>query len=375
GGQDILSAPVCVRWRTGRFESGHAGLKQEVSQMNLSFDPNRLTAHIGQLFMIGIPGPEIDPGTEEMIKKWGVGGVILFKRNIKNPAQVASLCNSLQQMSIRYHDMPLFLAVDQEGGRVARLKRPFTEFDGQTAIGSSDDPAKEALEFARITAYEMGMVGLNMDMTPVLDVPRGTPEEHLKGRTFSEDPEQVAFLGKIIIQELQRNGVMAVGKHFPGLGGAEHDPHKNLPRICLSKKEMTTVDIPPFKTAITAKVAGIMGSHALYPSLDPKRPATLSYNIMTNLLRNELQFQGLVITDDLEMGAISKGCGVVKGAVDAFQAGADILLICEKQRHVISSMERLKTMLLTGEITIRRFRESLDRIVHAKARFLKNRHK
>ncbi len=343
--------------------------------MNFSFDLNTLTACIGQLFMAGIPGPEIDSRTEEMIKYRGLGGIILFKRNIESPAQVARLCRGLQQISIRHNGLPLFLAVDQEGGRVARLKAPFTEFDGQTAIGNSDDPVEEAMEFARITAREMRMVGLNMDMTPVLDVPRGHIEECLRDRTFGEDPEQVGILGRVVIQELQKNGVMAVGKHFPGLGGAKRDPHENLPRICLSKKEMDTVDIPPFKTAIDAEVAGIMSSHALYPCLDPGGPATLSYKIITNLLRNELQFRGIVITDDLEMGAISRGSSVVEGAVKAFQAGADILLICENQRHVIKSMERLQTMLLAGEITIQRLRRSLDRIVHAKTRFLKKQQK
>ena len=341
--------------------------------MNLSFDLNRLTAHIGQLFMVGIPGPEIDPGTEEMIKKWGIGGVILFKRNIENPAQVASLCNSLQQMSIRYHDMPLFLAVDQEGGRVARLKRPFTEFDGQTAIGNSDDPAKEALEFARTTAYEMGMVGLNMDMTPVLDVPRGTPEEHLRGRTFSEDPEQVAFLGKIIIQELQRNGVMAVGKHFPGLGRAPLDPHHELPTIDANAQEMETRHLPPFQEAIKAGVSAIMTSHAVYPALDPDHPGTLSRIIQTELLRNRMGFEGLIITDDLEMGAIQKGAGTATAAVDAFEAGCDILLICENQNNVTKAMTLLRNRLLQDETLLPAFHGSVARIDAAKEKFLKNR--
>ncbi|MBW2095085.1 MAG: beta-N-acetylhexosaminidase [Deltaproteobacteria bacterium] len=341
--------------------------------MNPSLDLDSLNTRIGRLFMVGIPGPDLDPGTEDLIRNWGLGGVILFSRNIEDPVQVARLCKDLQKMSLRHNEIPLFLAVDQEGGRVARLRAPFREFPGQSALGDADDPVKEAREFARVTAAEMQMVGLNMDLTPVLDVPRGSPEKHLRGRTFSEDPGQVALLGRTVIRELQKNGIMAVGKHFPGLGGADRDPHKKLPLIPLPREAMEAVDIPPFKAAVDAGVTGIMSSHALYPSLDPEKPATLSSRILHGLLRDGLGFQGPIITDDLEMGAISRGSGVVDGAVEAFQAGADILLICADQQQVVKSMERLRTMLITGEIELKRFRESLDRIAEVKERFLKRR--
>lgn len=341
--------------------------------MNPSLDLDGLHTRIGRLFMAGIPGPDLDPGTEDLIRNWGLGGVILFSRNIEGPGQVAKLCRELQKTSLRSSGIPLFLAVDQEGGRVARLRTPFREFPGQTAVGHGVEPVKEALEFARVTAHEMRLVGLNMDLTPVLDVPRGSPEKHLQGRTFSEDPDVVALLGRTVIKGLQENGIMAVGKHFPGLGGADRDPHKRLPEISLCSEEMKRTDIPPFKAAVEAGVTGIMSSHALYPSLDPEKPATLSGRILTGLLREDLGFQGLIITDDLEMGAISRGSGVVDGAMEAFQAGADILLVCADQQQVLKSMERLKTMLVTGEIELKRFRESLDRIARAKGRFLKKR--
>jgi len=339
--------------------------------VNPSLDLNSLNTRIGRLFMAGIPGPDLDAQTEDLIRNWGLGGVILFSRNIEDPVQVAALCGALQKCSHRYNEIPLFLAVDQEGGRVARLRAPFEEFPGQTAIGQAEDPVKAALEFARVTADEMGMVGLNMNLTPVLDVPRGAPEKHLQGRTFSEDPELVALLGRTVIRELQKDGIMAVGKHFPGLGGADRDPHKRLPQISLSGEDMEAVDIPPFKAAVDAGVAGIMSSHALYPSLDPENPATLSSRILTGLLRERLRFQGLIITDDLEMGAISRGTGVVDGAVEAFKAGADILLICADQEQLLKSMEQFRNMLIMGQIDPGRFRGSLDRIAGAKKRFLK----
>jgi len=339
--------------------------------VNPSLDLNELNTRIGRLFMAGMPGPELDTGTETLIREYGLGGIILFSRNIQDPVQLATLCCDLQKLSLRYHGISLFLAVDQEGGRVARLRAPFTEFPGQTEIGNDPDPLGKAKEFARVTAREMKLVGLNMDLTPVLDVPRGSPERHLIGRTFGEDAETVASLGCTVIRELQEDGVMAVAKHFPGLGMADFDPHKSLPEIPLDRNELENVDIPPFRAAVRAGVTGVMSSHAVYPSLDPVNSATLSHRILTGLLRKGLGYDGLILTDDLEMGAISSGKGVVDGAVEAFRAGADILLICQDQRYVLESMGLLSKKLLVGEIGLQRFRDSLARIGVAKERFLK----
>ncbi len=341
--------------------------------MNPSLDLDGLNTRIGRLFMAGMPGPELDTGTETLIREYGLGGIILFSRNIQDPVQLATLCRDLQKLSLQHHEIPLFLAVDQEGGRVARLRAPFTEFPGQTEIGRDPDRVTKAKEFARVTAREMKLVGLNMDLAPVLDVPRGSPEKHLIGRTFGEDAETVASLGSMVIRELQENGVMAVAKHFPGLGMADFDPHKQLPEIPLDRKDLENVDIPPFRAAVRAGVTGVMSSHAVYPSLDPVSSATLSHEILTELLRKRLGFNGLILTDDLEMGAISRGTGVVDGAVEAFKAGADILLICRDQQCVLGSIGLMRKNLLVGDIQLQRFRDSLDRIALAKERFLKER--
>lgn len=338
--------------------------------MNPTLDIEGLNTRIGRLFMAGMPGPELDSGTEALIRDYGLGGIIFFSRNIQNPIQLATLCRDLQERALHYNGIPLFLAVDQEGGRVARLRAPFTEFPGQAAIGSDPNPENRAREFAETTAREMTMVGLNMDLTPVVDVPRGTPESHLRGRTFSEDVERVALLGCTVIRELQGRGVMAVAKHFPGLGAATLDPHKKLPRIRLPLEEMERVDLRPFRAAVDAAVTGVMSSHAVYPSLDPGNPATLSGKILTGLLRERLGFDGVIITDDLEMGAISLAHGVTEGAVKAFEAGADILLICGDQQQVLDSLSLLRERLITGDISPDRFWMSLNRIARAKSLFL-----
>ncbi|MBN1104210.1 MAG: beta-N-acetylhexosaminidase [Deltaproteobacteria bacterium] len=328
------------------------------------------TDEIGQLFMAGMPGPRLDERTVSLIRDFNLGGVILFARNIEDPLQVARLCLDIQECAAA-HDRPsLFLAVDQEGGRVARLREPFTPFPGNSVLAMDAHPVEKALEFGSITAREMKLVGLNMNLAPVVDVQRGEIEKHLAGRSFGTDPQQVALLGRMVVRALQGNEVMAVAKHFPGLGRTSLDPHHHLPRIDVDRDEMEEVNLPPFKAAIEEGVSGIMSSHAVYPALDGERPATLSPKVLRSLLREEMGFNGLVITDDLEMGAISKQWSVAEGAVSAFEAGADILLICKEQENVLESMGRLKDRFSEGAIPLERLRESHDRIREAKARFL-----
>ncbi|MBW1722435.1 MAG: beta-N-acetylhexosaminidase [Deltaproteobacteria bacterium] len=340
------------------------------SNMGTTLDLSELKQKIGQLFMIGIPGPRLDRDTDALIREYNIGGVILFSRNIQEPLQLTALCRDLQERALKYHGTPLFLAVDQEGGPVARLKEPFTVFPGNRAIGSGDYPERRADEFGRVTAREMRLVGLNMDLAPVVDVPEGEPERHLRGRTFGEDPERVARLGRIVIRALQKNGVMAVAKHFPGLGRAERDPHAELPRISQDLSEIRSVNLHPFRAAIKEGVCGIMTSHALYPALDPVCPATLSPSVLTGLLREEMEYDGLVLTDDLEMGAVARGWGVAEGAAEALEAGADILLVCKDQERAREGLELVCNRVLQGRLSNERLEISRRRIIRAKERFL-----
>lgn len=256
---------------------------------------------------------------------------------------------------------------------MARLQEPFTGFAGNAAIGRDEEPLKRAIEFGVVTAKEMRLVGLNMNLAPVLDVCRGEVEKHLEGRSFGEDPEKVALLGRAVVKSLQENGVMAVAKHFPGLGQANLDPHLDLPRIEVDTEEIEGVDLPPFEAAIREGVSAIMTSHGIYPALDSDHPATLSTPILTQLLREKMGYSGLIMTDDLEMGAISKRWGVADGAVKAFQAGADMLLICKDQKNVLESFRLLQGKILREDIPLQRLEESFERIMQAKSRYLEER--
>jgi len=339
--------------------------------LNTTLDLSELEFKIGQLFMVGMPGPHLDDSTEKLIRDYHVGGIVLFSRNILDPLQLSALCKNLQEKSVLHQGTPLFLAIDQEGGRVARLKDPFTCFPGNEAMAKDRFPLRRAREFGKVTAREMKMVGLNMNLAPVLDVRLGRPERHLTGRTFGEDPQIAAKLGTIIIKTLQENNIMACAKHFPGLGRADLDPHFQLPKIGLTAEELEAINLPPFKAAIEADVSAIMTSHALYPLLDPDHPATVSINILTELLRKRLSFNGLIITDDLEMGAIAAHGDVAQGALAALQAGSDILLICKDAKNAIDSFHLIRDHLLRSEIPLNRLIQAAERVQNTKVRFLK----
>ncbi len=338
--------------------------------VNTTLDLSELDHKIGRLFMCGLPGTTLDEYTRDLIRTFHPSGVIFFKRNVEDPLQLARLCRDLQKTSLESNGTPLLLAVDQEGGRVARLKAPFSEFPGNEAIGESGAPEMRAEEFADVTAREMRVVGLNMDLAPVLDVGRGLLEEHLRGRTFGDDPDTVAQLGRVVIRRLQDGGVMAVAKHFPGLGRSAEDPHTHLPEILLEEGELEEVNLVPFRAAIEEKVAGVMTSHAIYPSIDPDAPATLSRAVLKDLLRGDLGYDGLIITDDLEMGAIAEGWGVPAGAAAAFGAGADLLLVCENQEFVRQAHMEIRSKLLNREIPMGRLHRSVKRIRSTRARFV-----
>jgi len=324
----------------------------------------------GQVFMVGMPGPSLDKDTESLIRHYNPAGIILFSRNIEDPIQLALLCRDLQDAAMKYQGVPLFISIDQEGGRVARLQKPFTIFAGNEAIGRDEDPLKRAKEFGSITAAEMKLVGLNMNLAPVLDIRKGEAERHLTGRTFSDDHKTVSTLGAAVIKTLQDNGIMAVAKHFPGLGRADMDPHYHLPVIKSEKEDIEKINLHPFRSAIRAGVSGIMTSHAIYPSLDTERPATLSPVILSDLLRNKMGFKGLIITDDLEMGAITEKSSVAQATLNAFLAGADILLICKEQQCLSDGVDLMRKNLFSKDIRKVQLGQAISRIIKTKKKYL-----
>ena len=320
----------------------------------------------GQRLMVGFEGDEFSDDLRYLIGELKVGGIILFSRNITSPGQLKDLCDAVQRHADGSGNLPLFIAVDQEGGQVARLKDPFTEFPGNPHMESEDDASR----FAKITAAELAQVGLNMNMAPVLDVAPDDIESIMAERAFGHDPAWVERLGLKVIHHLQKNRIMAVAKHFPGIGRTTLDSHMDLPGLDADLSDLKSFDLIPFKAAIKNDVSGIMLSHILYHKIDPAWPASLSRRIARDLLRNQMGYTGLTLTDDLDMGAIAKHFDIETVVHQTLAADIDIILICHKGPNIQLAFEAILKQLTdsvefrTGGI------ESVKRIVRAKQNYL-----
>src|SRR5438876_7889714 len=270
-----------------------------------------LRRQIGRLLIAGFGGHQPPVELASLAREFSLGGVILFARNVVEPEQVAELCYEAARL---VPDLPLWVSVDQEGGQVARLKAPFTEWPPMATLGRAGDVAL-AERFARALASELKAVGFSLDYTPVLDVLTNPKNPVIGDRALAQKADDVARLGSAIIRTLQSEGIAACGKHFPGHGDTSADSHDELPLVEHPPERLREVEFVPFRAAVDARVATIMTAHVFVPSLDEQRPATLSRHVVTNLLRHELKFEGVILSDDLEMKAIANQYAVPSAAV------------------------------------------------------------
>jgi beta-N-acetylhexosaminidase len=315
----------------------------------------------------GFGGVTLPPEIRMIAREFDLGGVILFARNVEAPEQVADLAREVQGLR---QDLPLWVSVDQEGGRVARLKAPFTEWPPMITLGRSGDD-QLAERFARALAAELAAVGITLDFAPVLDVHTNPRNPVIGDRALAERAETVARLGCIIIETLQANGVAACGKHFPGHGDTSTDSHHDLPVVEHPPDRLRAVELLPFAAAIEAGVASVMTGHVLVPSLDEEHPATLSGAIVRTLLRSEMGFDGVVFTDDMDMGAIARRYTAVEAAVAAVGAGCDGLLLCgpDPDRQV-AALEALVHAVEQEQLPARDVEDAIARHRRMKERFL-----
>lgn len=331
----------------------------------------------GQIMVIGMDGPEYDARCRDTIERLKIGGVILFARNITSPVQTAQLTQALQNSALENHGIGLFIAIDQEGGRVARLSQSkgFTEFPGAMALAATSGDVREAAVHVRRTAEamarEMRAVGINVDFAPDLDVNNNPSNPVIGIRSFGSDPKRVAVLGTAFIEGLQSQGVLAFGKHFPGHGDTGTDSHVSLPVVSHDRARLEAVEFVPFKAAIAAQVAGIMSAHISFPTIEPTQglPATLSQRVLTRLLREELGFKGLIITDSLEMGALAKhGYPAERAAALALAAGSDLLLFNAGHALHQAAHREIVAAVRSGAIPSSRLDQAVKRVLLAKIR-------
>jgi len=287
------------------------------------------------MFWVGFHGTDLSDDLLRLLDR-GVGGVVLFARNIESSKQMAGLISQIKQRAGR----PLPVAIDHEGGRVMRVKCPFTQTPPMRLLGKIGDE-ELVRDVGRVFARELRAVGFDMDFAPVLDVDTNADNPVIAGRSFGGDPDLVARMGLALIQGLQSAGVAACAKHFPGHGDTAEDSHKVLPRLPHDGQRLRSVELPPFESACKAGVAGTMIANVIFEAWDNTYPASMSRSIINGLLRREMGYGGLAISDDLEMRAITDHFGVSEAAVMGAAAGMDCLLICHTAEVMHGAIDAL----------------------------------
>jgi beta-N-acetylhexosaminidase len=325
---------------------------------------------IGQLFFIGLSGTEMDANTRELLQEISPGGVCLFARNIRQSEQTRNLLDEIREIST----IEPLLSIDQEGGQVDRLRRVVEPMPSASSLKNADDAKK----LAEITAETIRILGFNMNFAPVVDVideARAKSNNGLYSRSFGNSKEEGARFASAYLENLEKNGCLGCLKHFPGLGASAVDSHEELPQVFLSQNELIETDLFPYREIFSSiKPVAVMIAHASFPKTDLQEtdqngkllPSSLSSNFTNKLLREELGFEGIAVTDDLEMGAILKNYGIGEACKLAILAGEDMLSICGKAENIREGFKAVSDAVKSGEISEARIDESLKRIAVVK---------
>ncbi len=333
--------------------------------------------------MVGLKAERLSAEERSIFKDFAFGGFILYKHNLMEPEQIVALCRSLWDLD---NEHPPFIAIDQEGGRVHRLPAPFTHFPAAALIGEGND-ADLAYRLGRATADELALAGINLNFAPVLDVNSNPQNPVIGDRSFASDPARVIQFSDRWTQGLRDGGIIPCGKHFPGHGDTDEDSHLALPIVERSLDELRATEFPPFIHACRSGIEALMTAHVLYPSLDPKFPATLSHAIITGLLREQLGYDGVVFSDDMEMKAIrdpygsavphpydagnNREGGPEPAALLAVRAGVDVLLYGHKLRTALRAFEWIASETEHSGALQSRMALSYHRVARLKKRFLR----
>ncbi|WP_228101014.1 beta-N-acetylhexosaminidase [Paenibacillus donghaensis] len=296
---------------------------------------------IGQLVLVGMDGTASSDATRELLSKYHVGGFIFYKNNIESTQQALKLFNDLKKDN-KSNPIPLWMSVDEEGGRVSRMPNEFMKVPSSRAIGSKNS-TELAKGIGNILGRELAGFGLNMDFAPVLDVNSNPKNPVIGDRSFGNKAELVSRLGIAAMEGIREQKVVPVVKHFPGHGDTSVDSHIGLPVVNHDLARLRQLELVPFKAAVEHQADVVMIAHLLMPRIDPDHPASFSKKVITDLLRGELGFQGVVISDDMTMGAIEKNYDIGKASVNAILAGGNLILVghdYEKEKTAINALKK-----------------------------------
>ncbi len=323
-----------------------------------------LEEKIGQMLVVGFHGTTAPPHITEWLREGRIGGVILFARNITTPKQVRELTQSLHQAAKH----PILIAIDQEGGTVARLRTRYTESPGAMALGAADDPVLTE-KVSRILGTELRALGINWNLAPAIDITHNIDNPSVGTRSIGSDPAHVAKHARAQVQGFQQAGVAATAKHFPGKANTPVDPHIDLPVIEGDLDQMWRTDLVPFRAAIDAEVASILITHVQFKDIEPNYPSTLSPRIITGLLREQMGYSGLVTTDCMTMKAITNKYGPGESAVLAAKAGANIILISHTRAYQEEAYKALLMAAESGRLPTYLINYSVERITEVKTHY------
>ena len=326
----------------------------------------------GQRFAAGFSGTKISGELRRLVREYKIGNVILFKNNLENEAQAKNLCVGIQELVLAETGHPAFIAIDQEGGAVVRLPADMLNVPGAMALAASGN-TENAAEAAGITAAELGRIGVNCNLAPVLDINSNPENPAIGNRSFSPQASEAAAYALAAIHAYNEAGLMCCGKHFPGHGDTCIDSHLELPLVDRSLEELEQRELIPFKAAISAGIPAIMTTHILFPQIEKEKiPATMSAGILKGLLREKLGFKGLILSDGMEMNAIKTGYGVANGCVAALSAGVDIVFVCHESPDMEESLKEINAAFTQGRFDMTEFDASVERILRYKECFAKN---
>ncbi|MCL1786402.1 MAG: beta-N-acetylhexosaminidase [Defluviitaleaceae bacterium] len=325
-----------------------------------------LKQKIGQMFLVPIEGTALSADTREHILKYNIGNFIYFAKNLTDYQSIRALSDSLQQAAQDASGIPAFISTDQEGGMVARAYSGATHYPSNMAITAAG-MGSSLEKMGEMVATELKGLGINLNHAPVLDV-NNNPQNPVIGiRSYSDKPEVVATMATDYIRGLQKGGVLANAKHFPGHGDTHQDSHLALPSIAHDMDRLNAVELVPFKAAIADGVGSVMTAHIIFKAIDGERPATLSPDVLNNLLRRDLGFDGLILTDSMTMQAIQDHYGLEKGCVLAVQAGVDILCLNANQAGQARCFDAVLAAVESGDIPMEKIDAAVARILKYKA--------
>jgi beta-N-acetylhexosaminidase len=345
---------------SGQGERNAAHMATDLAGMSIE-------EQVGQCCMAGFDGLEPTPEIVELIRRRHVGGVILFTRNIHDAHQTQKLTTTLQRIAREAgHPYPLLIAIDQENGLVRRLGPDSTSFPGNMALGAIGSE-EAAFAVARATGEELRALGINMNLAPVADVNNNPANPLIGVRSFGEDPDRVARLVDATVRGYAAAGVIATLKHFPGHGDTAVDSHRSLPVVPFGLDRLDRMELVPFRQGIAAGVDCVMTAHMLLSQLDAALPATLSPAVIGGLLRERLGFNGVAMSDCLEMQAISDGVGVPQGAVLALAAGLDLVLVSHRYDRQVATIDAVIRALDEGRLADTRIGQAAERVLQLKA--------